>query len=113
MKAATVKQTTKKLNGGTIKSLKPILIPNVPPPEEAGPFGQITIDSNGKSTSTEIVNDGLVQFSVEFPIDKDICEIKLIATFKSSHLHKKAGELMLASQGPVADGSGGTIKIGG
>ena len=94
MKGATATQAkrTSKDNGHTPR---PVIVPK--PTAEVGPFGQVTIQPDKTYTSTEVVNNGVIQFVVaDFPKDRPLCEIKLNIEFKKT---------------AVLDGSG-TIKIG-
>lgn len=44
----------------------------------------IYVDKSGKVTPTTVANQGLCEFSVDYPTGKNIAEIKCIVTFKKS-----------------------------
>ena len=100
MKAATSKQTVAKANNKTPANATH----TVHLGEEAGPLGSVTIYEDRTYTRTDVINEGLVQFNVEFPDDKDVCEIKLHIEFKKAEPGRRH---------MFRGGGGGTVVIGG
>ena len=101
MKAAASKPTLAKASSKTSLDANNVVHLG----EVVGPLGSVTIYDDGSYTRTEIINEGLVQFNVEFPLDKNICEIKLHVEFKKA----EGGRRRIFRGG----GGGGTVVIGG
>jgi hypothetical protein len=74
--------------------------------EMARPFGTVTIRQDGSSTSADIVNEGTINFVVDFPPGTNVCTVKLNVDFSS-----------VSEPGPcepsIFKTGGGTIVIGG
>jgi hypothetical protein len=70
----------------------------------AKPFETVKIDQDGTYTRADILNDGTVQFSVDFPPGKNVCGIELKVHFSDAKLHEECVHLK---------SGGGTVVIGG
>lgn len=75
-------------------------------PEMARPFGTVTIRQDGSSTQTDIVNEGTINFIVDFPPGTNVCTVKLDVDFSSAPDRDDCEPRMLKT-------GGGTIVIGG
>lgn len=78
-------------------------------PDIARPFGTVTIRQDGTSTKADIVNEGTINFIVDFPPGANVCTVKLDVDFSSLPEHEKH-ELR---EGKNDKTGGGTIVIGG
>jgi hypothetical protein len=68
------------------------------------PFETVKIDQQGNYTRADILNDGTIQFVVDYPPGKNVCEIELNIKFNSVD-HEPCMHILKSG--------GGTVVIGG